>query len=176
MYLYNKTIKPQNRAAKSISVLCFLIGAVLFTSAANIFKSGAAIAQLVGVLLLTVAIYVISVYLVRQYTYSVERNETQEDSVKETYDFIITERRYGKALKVCHFKLADITCVRVVDAENKKQVTEERKNKLRYTYNTEFAPKRSIEISASLDDESYSIIITYDNELLRALKTDSQGR
>ena len=172
MYLYHKTVKPQNKAAKSISILCFLVGAVLFTSASNILKSGAAIAQLVGVLLLTIATYVISAYLVRQYTYSVERNETQDGSVKETYDFIITEQRYNKTVKVCHFKLTDITNVRVVGSENKKQISEERKNKLRYTYNTEFAPQKSIEISAALDDENYSIIVTYDEELLRALKTN----
>ncbi len=170
MYLYQKTIKPQNRMAKLISLLCFLIGAVLFSTAANIFKSGAAIAQLVGILLLTVAIYVVFAYLIRQYTFSVKHNETHEDGVKEAYDLIITERKYNKTVKVCHFKLSDITSVRVVDSDNKKPISEDRKNKLRYTYNTEFAPQKSIEISASIDDENYSIIVTYDKDLLHTLK------
>lgn len=169
MYLYKKTIKPQNRTAWIISLLCFLVGAVLFTSAANIFKSGAAIAQLIGILLLTFAIYILSAYLIRQYTFSVEHNKNEDGGIKETYDFIITEQRYGKTVKVCHFKLTDITGILVVDAENKNQVSEERKSKLRYSYNTEFAPKRYIELSASLDGEDYSVIVTYDFDLFQTL-------
>ena len=46
----------------------------------------------------------------------------------------------------------------------------ERKNMKRYTYNTEFAASRMIEVQASLDDENFSILVSYDEELLRVLQ------
>ena len=174
MYLYEKTIKPQNRAAKVIALICLICGAAVFITADAFMQAGVAIIQLVGVGLIVSSIYIASAYLLRQYTFSIEYNK-QNGSTRETHDFIVKELRYGKNTKVCHFKMTDITSVHIIDGENKKQKIKERKGKLRYTYNTEFAPQKSIEISASLDDEDYSIIVTYDENLFRTLKNILQN-
>ena len=66
--------------------------------------------------------------------------------------------------------MADITLVQIVDPKNKKHILKERKNMSRYTYNTEFAASRQIEARATLDGESFSIFMTYDEELFKVLK------
>ena len=64
----------------------------------------------------------------------------------------------------------DVTLINVIDPKNRKTIMSERKNMKRYTYDTRFAASRQIEIRATIDDEEYSIIVSYDAELLDALK------
>ena len=63
--------------------------------------------------------------------------------------------------------MSDVRLVRVVDPTNKKQISAERKNMKRFTYDTDFASSRRIEIVANISDEDYSILISYNEELLR---------
>ena len=70
-----------------------------------------------------------------------------------------------------HFGLRDLTSIQIVDEKNITQVAKERKPMKRYTYNTEYAAKRLIEVRAVLDEEEYSILITYDEELLKIMQS-----
>ncbi|MBQ8409330.1 MAG: hypothetical protein IJY39_10770 [Clostridia bacterium] len=172
MYLYKKTIKPKNTAGKITSLLCLLCGAALFILASGNYIMFPSIAQVAGVILIGIAIYVASAYLLREYTFSVTQSEkfdSEDASYAEKFDFIITEKKNNRDIKVCHFGMNDVTGVRAVDPENKKQVQEERKDMKRFTYNTEYAAARYIELQASLDDEQYSILVSYDEDLLRVL-------
>ena len=172
MYLYKKTIKPKNTAGKITALLCLLCGAALFILAGGGYIIFPSVAQILGVILIGMSIYIASAYLLREYTFSVtqSKNFSDEDvSYAAKFDFIITERKNNRDIKVCHFGMEDLTAVRVSDPTNKKQIAAERKNKHRFTYNTEFAASRRIEISATLDNEDYSIFVTYDENLLRVL-------
>jgi hypothetical protein len=171
MYLYKKTVQPKNTAGKITSLLCLICGAALFIMA-NGHIPFPSIAQVFGVILIGTSIFIASVYLLREYTFSVTQSgrfSDEDANYSEKFDFIITERKNNKDIKVCHFGMNDVTLVRVVDPKNKKQINTERKNMHRYTYNTEFAAGRSIEVQAVLDTEEYSILVTYDEELLRVL-------
>ncbi len=168
MDLYKKIITPKNKLGKITALLLLLCGAALFIMANGSFIPFPAIAQILGLLLLTASIYIASVYLLKQFTFMIVRNEKEggELADRDKYDFIITEKKGMKDMKVCHLTLSDIEAVRVVDAKNRKEVNEERKKLRKFSYNTEFAAHRAIEVMAQVDGERYSIFVSYDEELL----------
>ena len=172
MYLFNKVIKHKNTFAKISAAICLVLGATLLLIASGGSVAYPVLAQVMGILLLTFSVYVAIAFLLREYTYSVEPNKhiADDDSISEQYDFIITEAKGKRNVKVCHIEISDIRLVRVVDPTNKKQVRSERKNMKRFTYDTDFTARMQIEIVASIDSEDYSIIISYDEELLRVFK------
>jgi hypothetical protein len=179
MYLYKQTIIKKNTAGKITALLTLPCGAILFITANNL-PSYAAIVQCVGVLLIGASIFIASYYLLRSYTFSVEMAKAEEDeSFAEQYDLIITENKGNRHFKVCHLSVSDISAVRVVEPDNKKQIQSERKRMKRYTYNTEYAPSRQIEIVATVSDEELSILITYEEDLFRVLNSflkEEKGR
>jgi hypothetical protein len=144
--------------------------ALLFISNGNIAYP--VLAQVLAILLLTFSVYVAIAFLLREYTYSIEPNKhiVKDDSMSEQYDFIITEAKGKRNVKVCHIEISDIKFIRVVDPTNRKQIKSERKNMKRFTYDTDFAASRQIELVAEIDGEEYSIIFSYDEELLRVFK------
>ncbi len=173
MYLYKKTAKPKNTAGKITSLLCLLCGSTLFILANNLTDFFVSLVQFVGVILIGIAIYIATAYLLREYTFSVTQSGRFSDddaAFDEKFDFIITEKKNNRDVKVCHFGMGDLTLVRVVDPKNKRSVSVERKNMRRYTYNTQFAANRYIEVRTHLEDEEYSIFITYDEALLRVFE------
>lgn len=172
MYLYQKTVKPKNTVGKITSLLCLLCGAALFILAGNLTDFYVSIVQFASVILIGIAIYIATAYLLREYTFSVTQSSKFSDEdvdFDEKFDFIITEKKNNRDIKVCHFGMNDVKKVQVVDPKNKKAITAERKNMKRFTYNTEFATSRYIEVQAYLDGEEYSIFVTYDEALLRVL-------
>jgi hypothetical protein len=144
--------------------------ALLFISNGNIAYP--VLAQVLAILLLTFSVYVAIAFLLREYTYSIEPNKhiVKDDSMSEQYDFIITEAKGKRNVKVCHIEISDIKFIRVIDPTNRKQIKNERKNMKRFTYDTDFATSRQIELVAEIDGEDYSIIFSYDEELLRVFK------
>jgi hypothetical protein len=144
--------------------------ALLFISNGNIAYP--VLAQVLAILLLTFSVYVAIAFLLREYTYSIEPNKhiVKDDSMSEQYDFIITEAKGKRNVKVCHIEISDIKFIRVVDPTNRKQIKNERKNMKRFTYDTDFSASRQIELVAEIDGEDYSIIFSYDEELLRVFK------
>lgn len=170
MHLYKKTAKPKNTAGRITALLCLLSGAALFILAGNLPDFFPSLIQVAGVILIGISIFIASSYLLREYTFSIAPGRdfsNEESDYSEKFDFIITEKKNNRDIKVCHFGMDDVTLVRVVDPKNKKAVSAERKNMKSYTYNTEFAASRHIEVRAQLDGEEFSILVTYDEELLR---------
>ncbi len=163
--MYRSTPKYKNTAAKITALVCLLSGGALFCFANAGIIVLPSIAQLLGIILITAAIYIASVYLLRAYTFIIAENN------EDCYDFIITEKKGRRDIKVVHFAISDITSVREVTPSNKHQIEAERKNKKRYTYNTLFAANRFIEICASLDDEEYSVFVAYDEKLLAIFRS-----
>ena len=169
MYLFKKAIKHKNTFAKISAAICLVLGAALLLISSGGSVAYPVLAQVMGILLLTFSVYVAIAFLLREYTYSVEPNKhiADDDNISEQYDFIITEAKGNRNVKVCHIEISDIRLVRVVDPSNRKQVKSERKNMKRFTYDTDFTANSQIEVVACIDSEDYSIIISYDEELLR---------
>ena len=172
MYLFKKVMKHKNTAGKITAALCFACGVALLLLSNGGFIAIPALAQVLAMILLTASIYVAVAFLLREYTFSVEPNKhiADDDKLSEQFDFIITEVKGKKNVKVCHIEMSEVKQIRVVDPNNKKQVQTERKNMKRFTYDTKFAANRQIEIVADIDREDYSIIISYDEELLRVFQ------
>ncbi len=164
--MYRNTPKPKNIYAKIASGVCLGLGLALILSANANLLPLPAIAQLLGIILLTAFIYIASVYVLRQYTFAVEPNPSSDDG---ELDFTIIEHKGKREITVCRIGLEDITLAREVTGNNKKQVKSERKNMKRYTYDTDFSAQRRIEVVTEFEDDRISILITYDAELLRAL-------
>ena len=172
MYLYEKTSRPKNRAGKITALLLLLCGAALFIIAGATLEQYYAPIQALGVIMIGISVYIAVAYLLKEYTFSVTQGKNFHDEDAEysdKFDFIITERKSNRTIKVCHFAMSDITGVRIVDPKNKKQIMAERQGTQRYTYNNEFAASRLIELKAELDGEKYSLLLTFDEELFRVI-------
>lgn len=172
MYLYQKTSCPKNRAGKITALLLLLCGAALFIIAGATLEQYYSVIQALGVIMIGISVYIAVAYLLKEYTFSVTQSKSFNDedaSYAEKFDFIVTERKSNRTIKVCHFSMNDITDVRIVDPKNKKQIKAERRGRQCYTYNNEFAASRFLEIRATLDEESFSILVTFDEDLLKAL-------
>lgn len=169
--MFKKIIKHKNTAGKISALLCLIVGAALFILAGNGLVAIPALAQLISICLLGASIYIASAFLLREYTYAIEGNMhiVEDDDISKQYDLIVTEAKGKRQIKVCHIEMSDIKKVRIITPENKKAVKSERKDAKRYTYDTQFAPNRQIEIKAEIDHEDYSIILSYDEEFLAAL-------
>ncbi len=167
--MFKKTPAPKNTAAKISALLTLLSGVFMFIMAGGQAIPLPWLAQIVGILLLTFSIYVASAYLLRRYTFIVESVSDAAESRDGAYDLIINELRSNRELKVCHISVKNIEFIRVVNAENKKTVAEDRKRKQRFTYDTQFAAARRIEIAIAHEGEEASMLVTYDEELLNVL-------
>jgi hypothetical protein len=169
MYLYKKTVTPKNTAAK-ISALAF-IACGLFLWIVSAYSPLPSVFQSCSVILFAVAIYIASAYLLRVYSYEIAFNyKKDETDAKYLHDLIIYERKNNKFIKVCHIELSDIVSVREVNPKNVKEIKEQRKKMKKYTYNTQFAASRKIEVCANIEGEELSVIIYYDADLLYALQ------
>jgi hypothetical protein len=172
MYLYHKTLAPKNTFGKLMSLFYLIGGAILYLSA-NTVKYAASVLQVICVLFIGISIYIAVAFLLRQYCFSIMQSNTEDTDLPPShrYDFIITEKKGKRDIKVLHFGMRDLTSIQIVDEKNKTQVAKERKPMKRYTYNMEYAAKRLIEVRAVLDEEEYSILITYDEELLKIMQS-----
>ena len=169
MYLYKKIIKPKNTAAKVTSLLTLLSGAFLWIASGII--PFPAIPQTCAVILIAVSIYVASAYLLREYSYEIADNyKDGETDKKDRYDFRITELKGNRSVKVCHIEMSDLTAVKEITPQNAKETRAARKKMRRYSYNTQFAASRRIEIQARVCDEEISILLPYDDELISVFK------
>ncbi len=164
--MYKNTPKPKNTYAKIVALVSLILGALLFIMANSNIIAAPAIAQILGLLLVTLSIYIASVFLLRQYTFSVEPNPSSDE---RELDFTITERKGNRDITVCRIGLDEIVLAREVNPQNKKIVNTERKKMKRYAYDTSFFAPKQIEIVSKFDGEDISILITYDEELLKIL-------
>lgn len=174
-------MKHKNTAGKITALLCLIGGGFLFILANGSLILFPALAQTIGLILIAASIYIAVAYLLRQYTFSVEANDNfsnDESDFSDQYSFRITEAKGKRNIKVVDVQMSEIVSCRTVAPTNRKLVRAERKQMKRFTYDTCFAPSRQIEIVAEIDGESYSILVSYDPDLLKAFelfKVDFKG-
>ena len=164
--IYKNTPKPKNTYAKILAASSLLIGAALFILANLNIIDKPALLQLVGIILFTIAIYIASLFLLRQYTFSIDIDPNSETN---ELDFVITERKGNRNITVCRVGLKDVIIAREVNQQNKKEVKEARKKMARYTYDVSFIAPRRIELICKIGEDDLSILVTYDEQLLSEL-------
>ena len=170
MHLYKKIITPKNTAAKVTSLLTLLSGLFLWIAASSIPLP--VIPQSCAFILFAVSIYVATAYLLREYSYEIAYNyKEDEENNKYRHDLIVTEHKGKRLIKVCHIELSDVTAVKEINPKNAKECKTQRKKMSRYTYNTQFAASRKIEVQATVSGEEISVLLTFDEELLSALRS-----
>ena len=167
--MFKKTPEYKNTAAKISVILTLALGLFLFIMANSGSIALPWLAQLFAIASITYAVEIAVIYLLRRYTFIIEPMSEISDSGEEAYDLIINERRSNRELKVCHVSVKHIEFIRVVNSENKKTVKKERKVRTRYTYNTQFAAPRLLEIVIEGGGENASLLVSYDEELINAL-------
>ena len=171
--MFKKVITPKNTAAKISALLTLLGGAFMFIMANGDLIPLPWIAQLIGIVFLTFSIFVASAYLFRQYSVVIESTSGAAEDGEGAYDFHVNEiggRRHQKGdRKVCHESVRHIEFIRIVTAENKKEVARERAKLDTYTYDSHFAPSRRIEVVIKNGGEEASMLLTYDEDILNAL-------
>ena len=168
--MFKKTPTPENKAAKISAVISIAGGVLVFiltTAIKDIPFPG--VAQFIGLLLVAYAIYIAGAYLLRRYTFIIEPSE--DEDTEPDHDLIINEQKGSRKIKVCHVSVKKIEFIRIVDSQNKKQVSEDRKAKDKYTYDTQFAATKRLEIAIKSGSEEASMLVTYDEELVKALLT-----
>lgn len=174
--MFKKTIKHKNTAGKISALLCLILGAALFILSGSGYVAIPTLAQIISIILLAASIYIATAYLLREYTYSIEPNThiVEDDDLSGQFDLIITELKGRRLVKVCHIEMKDVKEIRIITPDNKKTVKSQRKGANCYTYNTQFAPSRQLEIKAEIDREDYSLILSYDEEFITALRRFKQ--
>lgn len=165
--MYKNCPSPKNTYAKIAALACLLLGLSLLAFASLELVDYPALPQTLGIFSLTASVYIATGFLLRRYTFSVEQNPQGE--VGEL-DFCIIENKGRREITVCRIGVDEIVSLREVNKDNKKTVSEERRSMKRYTYDVDFIPKRRIEIVSKYDDEYFSILVTYDEDLINAIK------
>ena len=163
--MFKKTIVPKNRAAKVSALLTLIGGAFMFIMANGGNIPLPWLAQLVGIVLLTFSIHVASAYLFRRHTVVIESVSGAAEDGLGAYDLIVYEvgaKKKGATgavdKKVCHVSVKHIEFIRVVTAENKKEVAKEHVKMDKYTYDTQFMAARRIEVVIKNGGEEASML------------------
>ena len=169
MWLYNKTFTHQNREAKIIALACLLFGGLFYGFGNTDIFPIPVIFQLVGVILIVCSVYLATAYVLKQYSVSISKNDNRDGNACELYDLIVRERKGKREPKVCHIGLDTIVSVKVVTKNSLKKAKNEHLNGFRFIYDTRYAWKERIEITALTGDYESVIYLSYDDALFRVL-------
>lgn len=160
--MYKKTLKNVNRNAKLIMWLLFAGGVFLFLFAGRENFPYPAFAQTLSVVMLCIAVYIATAYVLKEYTVEVYfPNSTGSDMAKKP-DLAIYEQRGKRRITVCLISLSEVEYIEILTDENKKEIREKVKNMKRYRYNTFFCQRKFIHI---VTNDGISVSCTYDDGL-----------
>ncbi len=159
--MIKKTLKTQNKKAKLTMLCLFIFGIALFLIAPSVPLK--AVLQILGFIFVSASIYIATVFVLKEYTVSIFFPEGGIAPDLAIYEF------HGKhEVKVCHIGISDIVELKVITRKNMKAEKQNRKNLKKYKYNTFFDCTQFIEI---ITKDDISIILTYDEEIYRVLKS-----
>ena len=171
--MFKKTIETNNKGAKISALIALVGGVVSFILLAGQSIPYAGLIQMVSVGFIGYAVYVTLSYVLVRHMIIIESTSGAAEDGEGAYDFIVYQlapKRNGKSeTKVCHVSIKHIDFVRVVDKQNKKEVAKDRRAKDKYTYDSQFAAQKHLEVAITNGDEVASIFLTYDEDVLNAL-------
>ncbi len=158
--MFKKTLKTQNKKAKLVMTMQFILGIGFLFLAPSV--KGRSIIQIIGFLFIGAAIYIATAFVLKEYTVNIFISEGEN-----VPDLAVFEFHGKREIKVCHISLSEVTEIKIITPENAREEAKKRKNLKRYKYNTVFDCEKFIELIVR---DEISIIVTYDEELYKALK------
>ncbi len=172
--MYSVTPKKQNKLTGLATLACFACGVGVF--AVSIINTTlpylTLAAQMLGVLFLTVGIYLYSRFVIRTYTYTVQPGGIFDAEGRELYDLIVTET-IGKSKQrtVCRLSLRDIVWaqVRPMRATKKnglKKIEAHHDGGHKFSYCVDLVPEMVIVIG---DADGNVVVLTHDAYLYEIL-------
>ena len=171
--MFKKTIETNNKGAKISAIIALVGGVVAFIISVGENVLYEWVLQTVSIAFFTYAAYITICRISVRHMIIIESTSGAAEDGEGAYDFIVYQlapKRNGKSeTKVCHVSVKHIDFVRVVDAENKREVARDRRAKDKYTYDSQFAAQKHLEVSITNGGEVASIFLTYDEEVLNAL-------
>lgn len=125
------------------------------------------LAQLLTLMLLTLAIALLGRFRFRTYVYSIIVND------EGGQDFCVTEIKKKSRITVCRISLASVEKVLLGTPENKKARKQEAKYRKLFNYCIDLAPKKTVCIFSNEGGEDSYIEVSFCDGLLEALRVDS---
>lgn len=145
MYTYVTVHKNKIALTSSFVLIVVALGAMYFTG--QYMFPYASIVQILAVMLLTVAIYLLTSFALKTYTYKVDFR-VGNDNVADGHDFYIIENRGKRNIPLVRIDLKYLRAITPETKENRKALREDLKAKGEcakfYTYCPDLCPKNAV--------------------------------
>ncbi len=145
MYTYRSIHKNQIATTIAFILTVVAFGAIFFVAANPI--PYASIVQLVAVMLLTVAIYLVSSFSLKTYIYKVDFRTGNGNSTADGYDFYVIEKRGKRNITLVRIDLKYLRALTPETKENRKALREDLKTRgdcKFYAYCPDLYPKDAV--------------------------------
>ena len=169
MKLYEFIPQKAHRKLSLISSL-LLIGAVTVMLCTTILGdiSYKWIFQLVSLIMLTAAIFIISRYVMKSYVYRIEATDNSSP------DLTVTEIQNRHVVTVCRLAVSSIEKITVIPSDDKATLNSTKADirqmhRKFYNYCPDFMPQKKLCLFATECGEPLAVFLTYDSELERIL-------
>lgn len=158
---------PDKRREKHLVILLFLLGILLFTLSGLLEMAIPLLWQLLAVVSLSLAVYVLALCLLRRYVYAIEPREGA--SADAPYDFTVTELRGKRRTVVARFSVTEIRNIRPVTEGNRRALAAELRGKRSFDYSGVLFAESAAYVEAELAGEAVVIKILAEERFLGAL-------
>ena len=156
MYLYHP--KFQKKKEKLLAWFLVALGVVLYITSRYPKAPIPGVLQIIGVCALAGSILIVSMYILRSYSYEIIEGEEEGKR-----DFLITEHYSRRKTVVCRVGLSDVVSVVPYDQNRKKE-----KNTV-YTYTGILFDEKRYLLEMQANGEHFFVIICADETLLNLL-------
>lgn len=145
MYTYETVHKNQIATTIAFILTVVAFGAIFFVSSNPI--PYASVIQLVAIMLLTVAVYLVTSFSLKTYIYKVDFRAGNGDTTSDGYDFYIIEKRGKRNITLVRIDLKYLRALTNETKENRKALREDIKARGEcakfYTYCPDLYPKNA---------------------------------
>ncbi len=160
MYEYSPQFKKKKE--KLLAWLFVALGVTLYVTSQYPGAPVPGILQILGVCSLAGSILIVSMYILRSYSYALTEGE------EGTIDFVITEHYSRRKTVVCRVSLADVISVAPLEQIAKREDGKKEKETV-YSYTGVLFDEKRYRIELQAHGEHFFVIICADEMLLRYL-------
>ena len=160
--------RPQrtNNKAQNLIILFFIGAAALFLLSIPLDGFGFVwVVQLLAILLLVAAIFLVTRYVMKSFEYAVE-------PANGGADLTVTEVSSGgrRRITVCRISLSGIGSIRVIEGADGGAKALRKAGKKIFDYRPELSPERYLLVEAKEGGEEFVLLLAYGEEFLSILE------
>lgn len=156
----------EKRREKAIVAVLGILGILLFLCSRIPGILFPALLQVLAVLCFAIAIFLISGFLLKEYTYAIAPRDHGDAA---PWDLTVTELCRGRRTVVARIALSEIRSVRRVTKENRETLREELRGKRVFSYTGVLTSDSLVCIGASVGGEDIFVKIVAEEAFLQAL-------